>query len=190
MNHNRLHNSETPPATSRIVRHRVEGRVIRSRLDFPNSRLLIQKYGFPKSLIARTLRLRFENDGDDFDSLPEFYQAVEEIAKSLGIPTPCLGKCITLNSGSAIALSQLREDGTFVDEGCHTTEFWGPGDNDIKIAPPLTPNACWDCHTKECDHVTIPCGHISYCQVCASKKIRFCVQCNRPVEEIIKIFRS
>lgn len=53
--------AKTPPATScRIIRHCVEGRIIRALLDSPQSRLLIQKYGFPKSIIARTLRLRFD----------------------------------------------------------------------------------------------------------------------------------
>lgn len=187
---NQLDNSETPPRTSTITRHRVEGRVIRARLDFPNCRLLIQNYGFPKSLIARTLRLRLEQEGDDFKSFFDFYQAVEDTAKSLGIQPPGMGRYIQVNGSSEMVLSQLRDDGTFVDESCNTTEFWGPGSDGVKIARPSIPSACWNCQKAECDHVTIPCGHCSYCKVCASKKIRFCIQCNRHVEEIIKIFRS
>ena len=171
----------------------VAPRDIRARLDFPNSRKLMDM-GFKKSLLAQVIWDRLASTGDDFDSFMSYFIAVKNAEQNhlsegqVDTPNRFYKKTMERMSNPALITQEEWEttpDPTQPMEPMTNTEpSVGVSGSDSHLKRKKECNICMD---AEADTVFMPCRHMCSCATCADK-LANCAICRKGIEYCIKVF--
>lgn len=145
-------------------RHHVDPREIRSRLDTPVVRAIIEK-GTPVNLIREAIERRLMNFGDDFPNARSLLRAVYEIE----------------NEDSLYQLVEHNEELTELEENADLPA--SPRDpGEVDPSPEWTCKVCLDAEVRV---VFLPCAHLVCCHRCAVK-IHSCPICRMRILRSVK----